>query len=1149
MNGETPKSERAQKEEETLAFWKKHKIFEKSLQKESPKGEFIFYEGPPTANGLPGIHHLEARAFKDAIPRYKTMRGYHVRRKGGWDTHGLPVELQVEKELGLKTKKEIEEYGVEKFNEKCRESVWKYLEEWERFTDRAAYWVDLDNPYVTYHNDYIESVWNVVKQVHDNGRVYKDYRVVPWCPRCGTALSSHELAQGYEEVKDLSVYAKFKVKGKDSTYLLAWTTTPWTLPGNVALAVGEEIDYVKVTIKGERYILAKERLSVVEDEYDVVEEMKGRDLVGLSYEPVYDFISGEKDIENLDNAWKVYSADFVTTEDGTGIVHTAVMYGQDDFLLGNKVGLPKHHVVTEDGHFIDTLDFLSGKFVKDEETAVSIIKDLAYRNLLFKKEKHEHTYPHCWRCKTPLIYYARDSWYIRMTDLRNRLVEENNDINWEPEHIQQGRFGEWLREVKDWSLSRERYWGTPLPVWVSEDGKEQKALGSLAELKKETKRNTYFVVRHGEAESNAKNIVSGKKENPHHLTEKGKEEVKKAIKKLKRKGINQIIASPFIRTKETAELIADGLGIKKDAIIFDERIKEIDTGDFNLKSVDEYRAFFSSVAEKFTKRPPNGETAHDVKQRAGDFLYDIDKKYEGKTILIVTHEYLVWMLESVQKGLTDKESAEIKSIEDDYIHTGEVRALDFSYIPHNKQYELDFHRPFIDEVVLKDSQGNIMKRTPEVMDVWLDSGCMPYAQDHFPFENTDTLQPKKGWLRKQRGYPADFISEAIDQTRGWFYTLHALGVLLGYGKAYKNVISLGHILDENGKKMSKSLGNIVDPWQMTNTYGMDALRFWMYSVNQPGDSKNFDERSVDEISKKVFNLLINTTRFYKLYENKDTKRNATSEHILDKWILSRLSKLTVVATENLEQYNLLVPTREIREFIGDLSQWYVRRSRDRFKDEKTRTEALGTLRFVLFGLSRLMAPFTPFIAEEVYQAVKEEDDPESVHVATWPAHTDCNEEVLKAMEVTRDIVSDGLQKRAEAKIKVRQPLASVTIQNELDKEYQDLVREELNVKKVLTDQKQDTVSKLDITLTDELKAEGHAREFIRNVQDLRKKEKYSPDEKVTVSVWGDKRLNSIIKNYETTIQETANLKDILFEKNNGQELVDGDLRYTLALKK
>ena len=659
------------REEEILAFWEKEKIFEKSLSKPSPKGPFVFYEGPPTANGRPGIHHVEARAFKDILPRFRTMQGYHVDRQAGWDTHGLPVELEVEKQLGFNGKKDIEEFGIEKFNAKCKESVWKYLEDWVKLTKRIGYWVDLEHPYITYEPQYIEKLWGIVKQVWDKGLLYKDYRVTPHCPRCGTSLSSHELAQGYKDVKDLSVYAKFRVKGTEAKeFLVAWTTTPWTLPGNVALAVGENIDYVKVRVGEEFLWVAKDRVAeVVKEMYDVLEEVKGSALVGKAYEPLFPFLSsviasaakqssGEEIASSpaaprKDMAFQVVAADFVTTSDGSGIVHTAVMYGQDDFELGQKVGLPKHHLVKLDGTFVEGMDFLSGRMVTDEEVAVDIIKDLAHRGLLFSKAKYEHSYPHCWRCKSKIIYYAKDSWYIRMSSLREELLAANETIHWEPEHIKEGRFGEWLREVKDWAFSRERYWGTPLPIWECQKCDQKKCIGSFDELR------------------------------------------------------------------------------------------------------------------------------------------------VGK--------------------------------------------------------DFDPHRPFVDEIELICSCGGTMRRVKEVCDVWFDSGAMPFASG-------------------ASGFPADYISEAIDQTRGWFYTLLAVSTLLGKGAPYKNVICLGHLLDKDGKKMSKSLGNIVNPNEMIEKYGADALRWYMYTITAPGDSKRFDEKTLNEMIQNVFMMLWNVKAFYELYSDSMTQR-------------------------------------------------------------------------------------------------------------------------------------------------------------------------------------------------------------------------------------------------------------------------------------
>ena len=539
------KNEIAQREEEILKFLEENQIFKKSDEKDAPNGEYIFYEGPPTANGKPGMHHMEARAFKDAIPRYKTMQGFHVRRKAGWDTHGLPVEIGVEKELELRSKKDIEEYGIAEFNKKCKESVWKYVDLWEKFTDRIGFWLDKEDPYITYEPEYMESVWNVIKKVDDQKLLYKDYRIVNWCPRCGTGLSSHELAQGYKDVHDMSVTVKFKVKDKENTYLLAWTTTPWTLPGNVALAVGEKINYKTLKSGDENLIVAEDRIADVmkDKEYEMVEELLGKDLVGVEYEPLYPYLKDtlpESQKDKLKNAYKVYSADFVTTQDGTGIVHTAVMYGADDFILGTEKDLPKHHIVNEDGRFIQGTGFLEGKKVRGAND--EIIENLGDK--VFGNVRVKHTYPHCWRCNTALLYYARDSWYIRMSDLRDKLVKENSTINWQPEHIKEGRFGQWLEDVKDWAISRERYWATPLPVWQNEIG-ENTVIGSIDELKKYTKRsgNKYFVMRHGEADHNVASVVSSKADNPHHLTDKGKEEAGEAVGKLKSKKIDLIMIS------------------------------------------------------------------------------------------------------------------------------------------------------------------------------------------------------------------------------------------------------------------------------------------------------------------------------------------------------------------------------------------------------------------------------------------------------------------------------------------------------------------------------------------------------------------------------------------------------------------------------
>jgi isoleucyl-tRNA synthetase len=1144
------KSPIAKREEEILAFWKEKNIFQKTLEKPSPNGEFVFYEGPPTANGKPGIHHLEARAFKDAIPRYKTMRGFHVERKAGWDTHGLPVELEVEKKLGLKSKKEIEIYGVDKFNDECKKSVWKYQDEWQEFSERMAFWLDFKHPYITYTPDYIESVWNIVKTIHEKGLLYKDYKVVPWCPRCGTALSSHELAQGYETVKDLSVTVKFRITNDEKrktneqgAFLLAWTTTPWTLPGNVALAVGSDIDYVEVINNQQsttdKLILAKNRLSILGEGYKVVREIKGKDLVGIEYEPLYPFLKDNiygKEKDKLSNAFKVYEAGFVTTEDGTGIVHTAVMYGQDDFELGTKVGLPKHHLVGADGKFLPDTGEFSGRFVKDEDVAVDIIKNLAQRGLLLKKEKYEHSYPFCWRCGTPLIYYARDSWYIAMSALRDKLLEENDKINWEPSYIKDGRFGEWLRDVKDWAISRERYWGTPLPLWVSEDGKEVEVVGSIEELKGKIKsRNSYITMRHAQADHNVRETLSSDPNNPDHLTTVGKEEIKKQIQTLKNKNIDLIFASDLVRTKETAEIIKDELGLSSDQVIYDKRLRENNFGDLNNHPRADTWNTFSSNEERFTKSYPNGESFLQVKERLGQFIYEVDEKYEGKNILIISHEVPLWLLYSISESWTIGQSISLRKDDNEFMKNAEMREMKFVSLPHDKEFNLDLHKPHLDDIEFLSKGGKRMQRVKEVMDVWFDSGAMPFAQYHFPFD----FAQDKPFEGKKLPYPADYICEAIDQTRGWFYTLHAIGVLTGMGYSFKNVICLGHILDKNGQKMSKSKGNAIDPSEMINKYGVDALRYWMYTINQPGESKNFDERTVEEVIKKVFNLILNVVKFYELYATSGRViKRPTSDNALDRWALSLLDVLIRDTTKYLDDYKLLEAARGIRDFIGELSQWYVRRSRDRFKggDEKDKQNAIETLGFILVELSKMMSPFMPFLSEDIYQRVTSGKLRESVHLENWPEESTAKVGdvlILDQMVVARNIVGLALEARAKAGIKIRQPLGLLTAKSDGGKMTEDILQvimDEVNVKKISFDESISSEVILDTTLTPELKEEGDARELIRAIQELRKEKNLSPGEPLDINIALTPQGRVVFEKHEEDIKKTCNLKQISFEK-------------------
>ncbi|HEX4104105.1 MAG TPA: class I tRNA ligase family protein [Candidatus Paceibacterota bacterium] len=1125
-------------EEKVLKFWKENDIFEKSLEK-NKKGprvggkkaatkKFVFYEGPPYANGKPAIHHVLSRVVKDVILRYKTMRGYVVPRKAGWDTHGLPVEMAAEKALGLKSKRDIEKLGVKVFNEKAEEQVWIYKDEWERLTTRIGYWLDLKNAYVTYAPEYIETIWWTLAQIHKRKLLYKGHKVVPWCTRCGTALSSHELAQGYQDVVDNSAYIKFKLfpgqqfgnfVSDERTYVLSWTTTPWTLPGNVALAVGEEISYVLVrTGKPDRasYIVAKNLASKVfkETDFAVMGEFLGRRLVGLRYEPLFD-VPALRSPES----YKVHSAEFVTTTDGTGVVHTAVMYGEDDYALGRKVGLPEHHTVNEEGRFAEDVPQLAGEYVKAKETEEKIFNYLRDRGTLFGVEPYTHEYPFCWRCGTPVLYYARTSWFIAMSKLRRELMTRNKKIHWMPEHVRDGRFGEWLREAKDWNLSRERYWGAPLPIWECRDCGRTEVVPSLDELSRLAggSRNNYWVMRHGEAENNIMRLIDSGAGN-YHLTPRGKKQVEYSAKRFKallgreKKKIDLIVHSDITRTKETAEITAKILGIPRGTA--DKRLEEIHLGPTLAGCHSkQYHDQFPTYESRFEKRPEGGESIRDLRKRVWEFLQHCESKYTGKNILLVSHEYPIWMLTHTGEGWSEKRAiAEKQKTWDEnigFIHCAEIRTLDVKTIPRNDTGEVDLHRPFADDIYLncvKCGPGK-MRRVREVADVWYDSGAMPFAQAHFPFSLTEkVLKSAVARPHEHIAFPADYIAEGMDQTRGWFYTLLAISTALGYEAPYRNVITFGLLNDKFGKKMSKSKGNIVEPFPLFDKYGVDAVRWYFYTGTPFGEPKNFDEQGIAKALREAHLIIYNSFVFWKTYAKTGGAAVAASvlknpKNILDKWILARLNALVNSVTQKLDRYEIREAALEMGAFVGDLSRWYIRRSRRRLQRPESAADyeaASATLGYALLTLIKIMAPFTPFLSEILYGPLG--GVAESVHLDEWPkgARKSTDKTLTDTMEAVRELAAMGLAKRAEAGVKVRQPLASLSIGIKLAKEFQKILADEVNVKEILWDAKLKGDVALDVTITPALREEGLVREIARMVQELRQKASLAPKDEIAL---------------------------------------------------
>jgi isoleucyl-tRNA synthetase len=905
-------------ERKILKFWEKNKIFEKSIKQRRGKPFYSFYDGPPFATGKPHYGHILATTIKDTVLRYWTMRGYYIPRRVGWDCHGLPVENLIEKELGLKDKKEIEEMGIKKFNDACRASVFRCVGDFQKTLKRVGRWADYKNAYATLDNDYIESVWWVFKKLWDEGLVYKDYRVTPYCPRCGTPLSNFEVNQGYKETKEKSFYLKFKIKDErfKKAYFLVWTTTPWTLPANLALAVNPQAEYIEVKEGGENLILAEKRKAVLKGKYRLIKRFKGKEIIGTRYEPLFDYILKEKP-KNIERAFQIFPADFVTLEEGSGIVHIAPMYGEDDFNLGQRENLPFFHIVDQNGRFCQEVREFAGFFVKKADSL--IIDNLKKRNLFYQEEEIVHNYPFCWRCDTLLLYYALETWYIRVAQFKKRLIENNKKIRWVPAHIKKGRFGKWLEGAKDWSFSRKRFWGAPIPIWQCEKCGSYEAIGNVEELGRKMK---------------------------------------------------------------------------------------------------------------------------------------------------------------------------------------------------------DLHRPMIDKVFLKcEKCGSKMQRIEDVFDCWFESGSMPYAQWHYPFENKKLVE---------KTFPADFIAEGLDQTRGWFYTLHVLaGALtlknIGLGKnrpAFKNVVVNGIILAEDGQKLSKRLKNYPDLSLIFDKYGADSLRYFLLASTPIGEDYRISEKAIAVVWRNIVATFWNCFIFFQTYRQKNFKprNNFKTNNLLDKWILSRLNRLNQEVIQWMKIYDLTKASRLFGDFIEDLSNWYVRRSRRRFQkpaNQKEKEEAGQTLYRILKKTAVLMAPFLPFISEEVYRTLAIGEDKESVHLLDFPKPNLklIDKKLEKKMLRAREIVSQVLAQRVKAGIKVRQPLNELRIKNyELkgEEELLELIKEEVNVKEIIFDSKIKKEVELDTNITLGLKKEGALREVVHCVQTMRKKMGLKSADKIAIQYKGGFWLNKIL---------------------------------------
>lgn len=1174
---ENTKSSIALREEAILNFWKENNTFKKSLEKDAPKGNYVFYDGPPFATGLPHYGHILGSTAKDVIGRYQTMQGFRVPRKWGWDCHGLPIENIVEKELGISGKKAIEEYGIDKFSEYARSKVLTYVSEWEKTVNRIGRWVDFENSYKTMDNSFIESVWWALSEMDNKSLIYEGVRVLAYCPRCETPIANSEIAMdnSYKDITDISVYVKFELEDEPGTYLLAWTTTPWTLPGNTAIAVNKDIEYVKVKcinklpivttsldsnppkgniLESENFIFAKDRFEVLSKLFDkdyanykIVDTFLGQNLVGFSYKPVFDYYK-DAEMPNKENIYKVWHADFVTADQGTGIAHEAPAFGEDDMNLAKENNIPFIRHVEPNGIFSKEVSDFEGLKAKPKEdhqaTDVAIIKYLAHNGALFAKEKIIHSYPHCYRCETPLLYYALPSWFVNIQKVKSNLLKSAESMNWIPSHLKDGRFLHTMESAPDWTISRNRYWASPLPIWKSKDGKII-FIKSFEDLKNNSKKsgNKYFVMRHGQATNNIGEIYLVDPEQKYPLTDLGKEKALKASKSFKEK-IDLVISSPFDRTKQTAHIFCEQTGFSLDQIVYDTRVREWKiSSKFDDKPRGPMHQYYDydyvkTPREKFS----DGESFAEVVKRAGEFIYDIDSKYSNKNIFIISHSGFGRALSFVTSGA---QFADLPNRSDitSMLENAEIRSFEFVPLPHNEDYELDFHRPYIDKVILEDKDGEEYNRIPEVIDCWFESGSMPFAQDHYPFE-------RPNW--KEENSPAGFVAEYIAQTRTWFYYTHAISTILFNQAPFQNVVTTGTVLAEDGQKMSKSKNNFPDPWILFDKFGVDSIRFYLMSCPvMKGEDFNFSEKGVQDITSKIITRLDNVVTFYELYRDKNLEKDAQiskSENVLDLWIIARLNQLIDEVTNGMVMYDMSQATRPFDGFIEDLSTWYLRRSRESLKDGSK--EAKETLYFVLKTISQLLAPFTPFIAEDIWRKFKSDTEVESVHLTEWPKNekiiTDKELQIISQMSRAREIVTLGLEARQKANIKVRQPLHELVVKDYgLEEEYSEIIKDELNIKNISIDTSIENEVKLNTHITEELRIEGQYRELVRAIQDMRKKQGLMPSDVISLSIKTNEEGENIINTFKDELLKTVGAKEVKIEETEGTEVKIDELIFRI----